>query len=114
MLSAFGKEMRKLRVDEGERLLDMGERLNRSPAFLSAVETGKKSPPVGFEDEIADVYSLSNERRASLKKAGDRSRAIYTIKPKDELAREATAAFARRVNDLSRERLRAILGDLED
>lgn len=42
MVTAFGKFCRKLRIDRGQIMLDMAESLQVSPAFLSAVENGKK------------------------------------------------------------------------
>jgi len=48
MTTEIGKELRKLRIDRDERLLDMSERLEKSSAFISAVERGTKTPPNGF------------------------------------------------------------------
>ena len=45
MLTSIGKFFRKLRIDEGEILKDMAEKLGVSVSFLSAVENGKKRMP---------------------------------------------------------------------
>ena len=45
MLTNFGKFCRKLRIDKGELLYDMAQRLKVSSAFLSKVENGKAKPP---------------------------------------------------------------------
>lgn len=42
MITPIGKFLRKLRIDTGEILKDMAEKLHVSPSFLSAVENGKK------------------------------------------------------------------------
>ena len=45
MITAFGKFLRNLRMDIGELLLQMAEKLDVSPAFLSGVENGKRKIP---------------------------------------------------------------------
>lgn len=45
MLTRFGKQLRKLRIDREERLKDMADRLNVTTAYLSAVENGKRTVP---------------------------------------------------------------------
>lgn len=58
-LTEFGKFLRKLRIDNGELLKDMAIKLNTTPAFLSMVETGRRSIPEKLEEEIEKIYSLS-------------------------------------------------------
>ena len=43
MLTSFGKFCRKLRINNGELLYDMAEKLDVSSAFLSKVENGKRN-----------------------------------------------------------------------
>ena len=45
MVNSFGKFCRRLRIDRGELLADMANRLGVSSAFLSKVENGGKKPP---------------------------------------------------------------------
>ena len=58
-LTEFGKFLRKLRIDNEELLKDMAIKLNTTPAFLSMVETGRRSIPKKWEEEIEKIYSLS-------------------------------------------------------
>lgn len=44
-LTEFGVALRKLRLDYGERMGDMAERLHISTAYLSAIENGRQSIP---------------------------------------------------------------------
>uniref|UniRef100_UPI001ABAA4C7 helix-turn-helix domain-containing protein n=1 Tax=Bartonella taylorii TaxID=33046 RepID=UPI001ABAA4C7 len=62
MVTSFGKNLRKLRVDHSERLLDMAKKLDISVGFLSSVEIGKKSVPVGLEEKIIELYGLDQEK----------------------------------------------------
>ena len=41
MINDLGKMLRKIRIEEDERLLDMAENIGVSVAFLSAIETGR-------------------------------------------------------------------------
>jgi len=50
-LSAFGREVRKLRIDAGLLLATMADALGKSPSYLSSVETGRK--PAG--DDLVEA-----------------------------------------------------------
>ena len=65
-LTEFGKFLRKLRVDNGELLKDMAIKLNVTPSFLSMVETGRRSIPKKWEEEIEETYSLNLKQKEEL------------------------------------------------
>lgn len=65
-LTEFGKFLRKLRIDNGELLKDMAIKLNVTPSFLSMVETGKRSVPKKWKEEIEKSYSLSLKQKEEL------------------------------------------------
>lgn len=73
MLSEFGRIIRKIRIDKGLRLYDMAKDLGKSSAWLSYIETGKKSIPPGFADEVADRYQLTAQQRKELNQAAARA-----------------------------------------
>lgn len=109
----LGKAMRKLRVDEDERLLDMAKRLGKSTAFVSAVETGRKAPPANFEEEVVEEYGLSDEYAATMRRAADLSRKAFVLEPSSSLGRDTAGLLARKIKTLSDEELtqiREILG----
>lgn len=69
-LTAFGKAIRKARIDANETLKSMAMAINTSPSFLSGMETGcKKIPPEYVEKiilffksknvEVEDLYALA-------------------------------------------------------
>ncbi len=104
----LGKALRKLRIDQEERLLDMARKIEKSSAFVSAVETGTKSPPVGFEDVISKAYKLGKEASEQLRRAADASRKAFTLQPNSVLGRDTAGLLARRMNSLSEEQLKQI------
>ncbi len=108
MTTELGKELRKLRIDHNERLLDMSKKIGKSAAFISAVETGQKTPPTGFEELIITAYNLAKAAAEKLRHAADRSRAAFTITTDSPLGRDTAGLLARRMNSLSDEQLEEI------
>ncbi len=106
MLTPFGKTLRKLRIDHAERLLDMAKKLDISVAFLSSVEIGKKSVPVGMEEKIVELYALDQNMASLLRKEADACRKSFTIKPSDSSKCEAVGMFARVLDSISPEDLK--------
>lgn len=104
-LTAFGIEVRKLRLDKRMRLLDLAEKLDKSAAFVSAIETGRKPIPDNFVREVAHAMDLSTEELARLRKAADRTRKYLTIERLPENKREIVAAFARTVDRMTADEL---------
>ncbi len=69
MITSIGKFLRKLRIDKGEILRDMADRLKVSSAFLSAVENGKKKVPEAWASKLEELYSLTSEQMEELRDA---------------------------------------------
>lgn len=108
MITELGKELRKIRIDRDERLLDMADKLQKSAAFVSAVEVGKKTPPNGFEEAVISAYSLAADMAEKLRSAADRARKAFTIEPNTTLGRDTAGLLARRMNNLSEKDLNDI------
>lgn len=113
MTTALGKELRKLRIDNEERLAEMSARIGKSAAFISAVEVGKKAPPARFEELVIQAYGLADEAAQLLRAAADRSRQTFTIRAQSELERDTAGMMARRMHSLSEHDLKSIFQILE-
>ena len=61
MVTAFGKELRKIRLDNNELLKDMADNLEITPAYLSAIENGKKKPTAFLVEKVIEEYSLLDD-----------------------------------------------------
>lgn len=98
MLTPFGKELRKLRIDREMRLGEMAALLGKSAAFLSAIETGRKNIPDTMIKEIAMRLKLSREEVMRLTSAAADSPVSVRIALSgvDTDARELAVSFARR------------------
>ncbi|WP_273788171.1 helix-turn-helix domain-containing protein [Bartonella grahamii] len=105
MVTSFGKILRKLRVDHSERLLDMAKKLDISVSFLSAVEIGKKSVPVGLEEKVIELYGLDQEVAEILRRESDACCTSFTIKTSDPLRREIVGMFSRFIDIFTQEDL---------
>ncbi len=113
MVTPFGKILRKLRIDHSERLLDMAKKLDISVAFLSSVEIGKKSVPVGLEEKIIELYALDQEVAEILRRKSDSCRKSFIIKPSDTFRCETVGMFYRLINIISQEDLELLKKLLE-
>lgn len=69
MLTEFGIAIRKIRLDRGEILKDMADKLHVSSAFLSAVENGRKNIPEKWLDKIIEFYQLDDAEQSGLERA---------------------------------------------
>lgn len=111
VITRFGKELRKLRIDHEEILKDMANHLGVSPAFLSAVEVGKKNIPEGWPQKIATIYKLSSDEEKSLITCAKES--IRSIKldlsSVGDLQHRTALVFARDFNGMSDETAERIL-----
>lgn len=65
----FGKELRKIRIDESEVLSEMAKRLGISIAYLSSIESGTRNIPVDFVQRIKKAYSLDADQQKLLELA---------------------------------------------
>lgn len=68
-LTAFGQFTRKLRIDHGERLQDMANRLGITISYLSAVERGLRNTPYDWADRLQRAYNLSDDATKQVKQA---------------------------------------------
>ena len=116
MYNEFGKYVRKLRIDKGEILKTMADKLDVSTAYLSSMETGKKEIPMNMYDKITDIYCLDEEQQRELKKVISLSKKAFDIeldqtsKAKQQLA----FSFARDLDKISEEAAKQLLARLEE
>ncbi len=115
-LTEFGKFTRKLRIENGELLKDMAEKLDVTVSYLSAVEVGKRNIPVKWEKNLIEVYHLNEEESKNLKESIEYSQKIIKINVeqynKDE--KDIVLLLARKLETLDKKEkkeLKAILFD---
>lgn len=115
MLTQFGKECRKIRIDCGEILRDMADKLNVTSAYLSAVETGKRNVPEQWPDVIAQLYGLNEAEKEELRKKAINSQTSIRLEVNkmEDNQRDLAVAFARKLETLDKSKISKIMDILE-
>ena len=117
MLTPFGREVRRLRLDHegGPKLKDLADALGVSSAYLSAVETGRKSAPPKLVERIADLFKVDDKKRNELLRLASASAKTVqlSLTGQGERRRELAVAFARRFSELSEEGIAKMLDVIE-
>lgn len=72
-LTPFGKAMRKLRIDRDLLLKEVADGVGVTPAFLSAVESGRKAIPASLVDRTVKWMRLGSQEAGELRAAADAS-----------------------------------------
>jgi len=118
MLTEFGKEIRKLRIDLGITLFDMARVTGVSSAFLSAMENGKKPVPDGYVETLANEYEAIRNAKTKFLRLADMTKKEVRINltESNQAANELATAFARNFSELSDDqvtRIKSILNKKE-
>jgi transcriptional regulator with XRE-family HTH domain len=115
MLAAIGRYLRKLRIDRGELLKDMSDRLGVTASYLSAVENGKRTFPAEWAERIGNDYELDSSERAELENAITESANSVKIELSavDGSRKNLAFAFARKFEALNEGELAKIQKILE-
>ena len=66
MATEYGKYLKKLRIDESEKLADMAKRLGISTSYLSFIENGTREIPPDFSYRVWKEYKLSEDKTKAL------------------------------------------------
>lgn len=105
MITEFGKALRKLRIDRGEILKSMADKLNMTSSYLSAIECGKRNIPTDLINKLALIYDLTEAEQESLSEARDKSLNSIEIELNTNSAykRDLALQFARKFDDMDDE-----------
>ena len=111
MLTPYGKQVRKYRIDAEMTLREMAKALGKSSAFVSGMETGRKRVGEETVNKVAGILELDLEERESLLRAAEESRNEHRVvlgqgATADE--REVAAMFARQFGELTSEQRNGI------
>lgn len=101
MLTPFGKTLRVFRLNRGELLKDMAERLEITPAYLSSVENGKKEPTPELMAKLYKAYDLNQEQKEEIEEARAKTIQMICIKLDNDDDADLGVLFARKLGSLS-------------
>ncbi len=105
MLTEFGKLLRIIRINSGDTSRDMARKLNLSPSYLSAIESGKRNIPLDIEKLLAEAYPLSQTDLSKLRSAMFNSGSTVKINLTDFAEKKQRLIFALAQDDISGETL---------
>lgn len=110
MLTSLGRFLRKLRIDNGEILKDMADKLNVTVSFLSAVENGKKRMPPAWNAKICSIYNMNKQQQSEFSKAVAETENTLEMDFSDVSIdkRELAVSFARKFAEFDEEQLASI------
>lgn len=113
--TAFGRYLRKLRIDHGMIMRDLAKVLGVSSAFVSALELGKKPITEKHIVKIIGYFNLSGDEAAELKHTADISQPSVKIDLNDNTIeqRELAVSFARNYQNMDIEDQRRLMKLLE-
>ena len=119
MITNFGKELRKLRIDNDELLKDMADKLGVTISYLSAVEHGKREVPDDWVDTISKLYQLSDAEKDNLEDLAymSKNKVSIDLLEVNDKKKNTALAFARKFDNLSDEeinKINKILNNKED
>lgn len=114
MLTALGKFLRKYRIDHGEILKSMAEKLQMTPAYLSSIENGKRTPPKNLVEKLSAVYSFTAEEFNELQQSYSETINELTISFENinNFQRNLGVVFARKLENLNQEQIDSMLSIL--
>jgi len=111
MTTPFGAKLRELRKERGVTLVELADALGVSQAYLSALETGRRSKPTPARvDQICAYFGIIWDEAEALKDLAKVSRPRVTIDTTG-LGPEATEMvnrLAQRIRRLDREKIEEI------
>lgn len=110
MITLLGRELRKIRIDRGELLFDMAEKLGMSPSYLSSIENGKRSIPCDLVTKVVSVYSLNEVQTFNLRNAEADSveEANINLNNKSLQQRNVALLLARKFDSFDSDQLEAL------
>lgn len=77
--SSFGKELRKLMIDNNESLIDLANLFEVSVPFVSSVISGKKNVPDSWIDKISTHYGLNLQKENYFRDLAEESKQMLKI-----------------------------------
>lgn len=69
MITQLGKQLRIIRINTGDSMRKMADKLGVSVSYLSAIENGKRNVPEDFGKKIEKKYSLSDKDKENIEKS---------------------------------------------
>lgn len=115
--TSYGKFLKRLRVDTGDTLNAMAQKLEVSVSLLSQVESGSREIPSELSGKIRTVYKLNSEASDALLKAEcetlHKSISIsFAKRENDEAFKKAAISIARDLQELPASEVKKVADEI--
>ncbi len=115
-MTPFGEKMRSLRAERGLQLKDMAAGLGVSPAYLSALEHGKRGRPNRrFVHRICQVLGVIWDEAEALQRLADLShpRVVVDTSGLSPQATEFANLLAEKIAELPKDAIERMMAEVE-
>ncbi|HIY34284.1 MAG TPA: helix-turn-helix domain-containing protein [Candidatus Eubacterium faecigallinarum] len=111
MLTDLGKELRRIRINNDEILKNMAAKLEITPAYLSAIENGKREPTKKFMDTLFKVYNVPCEEQKNLIQAFHSTieNVSINLSNQSQNRKDLGLVFARKFDGLSDDQIKKLI-----
>lgn len=116
MLTEFGKELKKIRIDNDQVLKDMANSLGITASYLSAIEHGKREIPTDMINKLVKQYVLDSNTIKKLESAASNTQRVFKCNFNIENTNQLNVvnAFAREYKSLTNDKMKRILKILDE
>lgn len=111
-LTAFGKVIRKLRIEHNLLLGQMASKIGISSAYLSSIELGERNIPKDFLEKMKVFSEFTKDEFRQIEKSITDSIEEFIFTPKTDYQRELMASLARGFDNLTPDQADAIFKTL--
>ncbi|MBQ3425534.1 MAG: helix-turn-helix transcriptional regulator [Clostridia bacterium] len=109
-LTPFGKKLKIFRIERGEIIYDMAQKLGVSSSYISAIETGKRKIPETFLSKLQQCYKLNSSEYESFKQAAEKSISSITMNfnTASDAQKDLALSFAKKFDRLDKKTIEEI------
>lgn len=116
MITNFGKEIRKIRIEKNENMVKMAEKLKMSISYLSSIENGKRAIPDDMIDKLKTIYDLDEKEMQKLNdmKNSELTKVSIDLTATDTYQNDVAIALARKIKWLTEDDCQDILNIIDN
>ena len=113
MVTQLGKLLRIVRINTGDSMRDMAEKLGLSVSYLSAIENGKRNVPSDLEEKIIEAYELSEKDKQNVRNAINETTSNIKVNITELSERKKKLIFALTKDELDNETIEELCAIIE-
>ena len=113
MATQLGKLLRIVRINTGDSMRNMADKLDLSVSYLSAIENGKRNVPTNMEEKLFRAYELSEKDKQNVRDAIKETTSNIKVNITELSEMKKKLIFALTKDDLDNETIEELCAVLE-